>query len=740
MRFALTELSSAEHALRGEVRDFLALELPRGSFTPGLGMTSPKDPEFSRKLGARGWLGMTIPRAYGGHDRSAVERLVVTEELLRWGAPVAHHWVADRQSAPVIARFGSEELKRRFLPPICRGELSFSIGMSEPDSGSDLASLTTRATRDGDGWVLNGRKVWTTLAHVNDWIIVLCRTTPLEDSGDQRQGLSQMLVDLRSPGVTATPIPFIDGSAEFTEVVLDDAFVPDELVLGEIGAGWSQNTSELAYERGGPDRWLSTYLVVEELLRAQEDDPGAAPGAVLDLLGTAISNYRVLHQLTLSVARAVDRGDAPVVEASLLKEMGTRFEQDVLNSVLALVGNEPRLPPSSRFEQLLVAATVTAPAFTIRGGTLEILRSVAAKGLRPGALGPTASERSTEDDRLLEDTVERLLAKSCSVEVIEQAEAERWCATVWDPLAESGFPWISIDEAAGGSGGSLSDALAVVRVVGRYAAPVPLAETALLGAWLEASAGFNLTRGPLTVVTDGHALELVEGRVLGRAVVPWAEAADSILALVDTADATMIVGVRPEQLMITPRANMAGEPRDDVVFDVALDSVRSALAPDGVDAHALSLRGCLSRAVLSAGALEAIRELTIEYTNERRQFGRPIATFQAVQQHLVSVVQCSARASIAVDAAVRVFTSKEDPTFAISTARVIVDAAEVEATRAAHQAHGAIGVAREYPLHQFTRRLWSWRHEYGSGSTWRRSLGAEVATGGADQLFPSITR
>jgi alkylation response protein AidB-like acyl-CoA dehydrogenase len=385
MQFGLTELTAEERALRDEVREFLAAELPRGSFTPGLGMNSPKDPEFSRKLGARGWLGMALPRRYGGHERSAVERLVVAEELLRWGAPVGHHWVADRQSGPVIARFGTEEQKQRFLPGICRGELSFSIGMSEPESGSDLASLSTRAVRDGDGWVVTGRKVWTTLAHVNDWFIVLCRTTPIEDAGDKRLGLSQLIIDLKSPGLTATPIPFIDGTADFTEVLLDEVFVPDELVLGEIGAGWIQNTSELAFERGGPDRWLSTYLVVEEFLRECERDGEQLPDEVADLLGHAVANYWVFHHLTLSVAREIDRGGAPSIEASLVKEMATRFEQDVVNAVLALADDEPRAPARSLFERLLVSAAVTAPSFTIRGGTNEILRSVAAKGLRPGA-------------------------------------------------------------------------------------------------------------------------------------------------------------------------------------------------------------------------------------------------------------------------------------------------------------------------------------------------------------------
>ncbi len=384
IEFQPVELSVAERRLQREVQTFLEAELPRGTFEPGLGMNAAKDPEFSRKLGSRGWLGMALPTTYGGHDRSAVDRFIVVEQLLRWGTPVGHHWVADRQSGPVIAKFGTEQQKRRFLPGICAGELSFSIGMSEPDSGSDLASIKSKATRDGDGWVLEGRKIWTTWADVNDWIIVLCRTTPADQVDDKRQGLSQLIVDLKAPGVTVTPIPFIDGTADFCEVVFDNVFVPDELVLGEVGQGWSQNTSELAYERGGPDRWLSTYMVVEELLR--RDGNGPCSDELADLLGNAVANYWVLHHLSLSVARSIDRGEAPAIESSLVKEMGTRFEQDVVTAVLAFVESAPNTATASLFEKLLIAATLTAPSFTIRGGTNEVLRSVASKGLRPSGV------------------------------------------------------------------------------------------------------------------------------------------------------------------------------------------------------------------------------------------------------------------------------------------------------------------------------------------------------------------
>jgi 3-oxocholest-4-en-26-oyl-CoA dehydrogenase alpha subunit len=375
--FAPADLSDEELELQREVREFLATELPRGTFTPGLGMAAPRDRAFSAKLARRGWLGMALPARYGGHDRSAVDRFVVSEELLRWGAPVGHHWVADRQTGPVIHRFGTEEQKQRFLPAICRGELSFAIGMSEPEAGSDLAAVRTRATRVDGGWVVNGTKVWTSGAHLSDWFVVLCRTGDATE--DRHAGLSQLIVDLRSDGLTISSIPFLSGHHDFNEVVLEDVFVPDELVLGEIGGGWAQNTSELAHERGGPERWLSSYLLVEELMRSRPELFGAARARLA--LGDAVARWWAMRRLSLSVARMIDSGEAPAVQSALVKEMATRFEQDLLELVQELVALEPLRDGDALFERLLFETTLAAPSYTIRGGTNEILRSVAAKGL-----------------------------------------------------------------------------------------------------------------------------------------------------------------------------------------------------------------------------------------------------------------------------------------------------------------------------------------------------------------------
>ena len=376
MQFAPTALTPAEEALRAEVREFLAAELPAGH-RPALGFAGRHDPEFSRTLAKRGWVGMAIPPRYGGHGRSAVDRFLVAEELLAAGAPIGAHFVADRQTAPALLHFGTEEQRQRFLPGIAAGEVYFSLGMSEPDSGSDLASVRTRATRAEGGWTVTGTKVWTSEAHHNHFFAVLCRTSPVEE-GCKHAGLSQLVVDLSAPGVRISPIPYLDGSHHFNEVALEDVFVPDDMVLGELGSGWQQVTSELAYERSGPDRWLSTFPVLREWLR--ERGAGVS-GEEAVVLGRLAARFRAIRQLSLSVARALDDGSAPVVEAALVKDVGTRFEQDLVEALRDAAETELDQGSDSLFSALLAEAVLTSPSYTLRGGTTEILRSVAAKGL-----------------------------------------------------------------------------------------------------------------------------------------------------------------------------------------------------------------------------------------------------------------------------------------------------------------------------------------------------------------------
>jgi alkylation response protein AidB-like acyl-CoA dehydrogenase len=386
VRFHPAAFSSDHETLRREVRAFIERELPSGSYEPGLGMDGLHSPEFSRKLGAHGWLGMRVPPEYGGGGRSSLDRFVVTEELLAAGAPMMATWVSDRQIAPALLSYGSEEQRQRFLPAISRGECFFSLGMSEPDSGSDLASVRTSATRTDGGWILNGTKVWSTYAHLNHYMLTLVRTAR---EADRHAGLSQVIVDLAAPGVTVRPILLLDGTHHFNEVVFEDAFVPDGMLVGEEGAGWRQISSELAHERAAPDRIMSTYSVFDAYLRehAQEhgrdDDDRRA-----EAIGAFATRFWSLREMSASVAQMLDAGAAPNVEAAMVKDLGTTFEQDSVDLLRTLTATGPSPDSPSLFERLLSRAVVTSPTFTIRGGTTEILRIVvgrdlAREGMRP---------------------------------------------------------------------------------------------------------------------------------------------------------------------------------------------------------------------------------------------------------------------------------------------------------------------------------------------------------------------
>lgn len=376
MRFQPVALTAAEEALRSEVREFLADELPRGSYRPALGMNAVHSPEFSAKMAERGWVGMAIPESYGGHSRTPVDRFIVAEEVLAAGAPVGAHWVADRQTAPMLLAFGTEAQRRRFLPDIAAGRCWFSIGMSEPDAGSDLASVRTSATKVDGGWSVSGTKIWTSGAHLNHFFVVLARTSPLGE--DRHHGLSQLIVDLRSDGVKISPIPFLDGSHHFNEVQLSDVFVPDDMVLGEVGMGWQQVTSELSYERSGPDRFLSSWQLLETFLVEHRDI--AAEHA--EAIGGLVARAWGIRQMSLAVARSLQHGGRPAVEAAMVKDLGTMFEQEVVATMQSVFDADPDPGSESLFESLLAQSVLISPSYTLRGGTTEILRSVAARAIR----------------------------------------------------------------------------------------------------------------------------------------------------------------------------------------------------------------------------------------------------------------------------------------------------------------------------------------------------------------------
>ncbi|HYD49158.1 MAG TPA: acyl-CoA dehydrogenase family protein [Terriglobales bacterium] len=376
-RFELCRLPAAAEELRIEVREFLRETLPdhppeRRAYT-----WTGWDAEFSRKVGERGWLGMTWPKRYGGGERSALERYVVLEEMLSYGAPVAAHWVGDRQSGPLLLRYGTEAQRQNILPRICRGEIAFCIGMSEPDSGSDLASIRSRAERSDAGWRLNGTKVWTTGAYACDYMIALFRTTTVPDQ--KHQGLSQFLLPLRTPGITVRPIRDLSGNEHFCEVVFEDAVVPADSLVGEEGNGWSQVMAELAYERSGPERYLSCYPLLVELIGELTAN---AERREHEAIGRQVAHLATLRAMSISVAGLLEAGENPALEASLLKDLGGIFEQDLPGVAQALAPAEPRCDgAASQYQRVLAHLMQNAPSFSLRGGTREILRGIIARGL-----------------------------------------------------------------------------------------------------------------------------------------------------------------------------------------------------------------------------------------------------------------------------------------------------------------------------------------------------------------------
>jgi len=375
-QFPYTAIPPEAEEFRAEVRRFIAAE---GSAVPPLARADSWmgfDADFSRKLGAAGLIGITMPRRYGGREAGGFARYVVSEELLAAGMPVSAHWIADRQSAPLLLRYGTETQRERYIPAINRGEAYFCIGMSEPNSGSDLASIKTSATTAGDGWVLNGSKIWTTNAHRSHYMIALVRT---EGKGDDRHGgMSQFVIDLKAPGVTVRPIKDLTGHEHFNEVFFDDVALDADALVGTEGNGWSQVMAELAFERSGPERFLSSHTLLATVI----DAVGPQPDALQSFqIGRLVAKLYGLRAMSLAVTAELDAGGNPSWAASCVKDIGTGLEQELPEIAQLIAPGEPRIGPGSDQAQVLAYLTQMAPSFSLRGGTREILRGILARGL-----------------------------------------------------------------------------------------------------------------------------------------------------------------------------------------------------------------------------------------------------------------------------------------------------------------------------------------------------------------------
>ncbi len=374
----LTPIPPQDEALRDEVRAFLKEKVVEMPVESRIRSWMGFDASFSKELAAKGWLGLTLPKAYGGGERSNFARFVLVEELLAAGAPVSAHWIADRQSGPLILKYGTEAQKRFYLPRICQADAFFCIGMSEPNAGSDLASVKTRAVKTPAGWRLTGQKIWTTHAPRSHFMIALVRTSG--EAADRQKGLSQLIVDLNLPGVTIRPIHDLTGDVHFSEVFFDDVELADDALIGQEGQGWEQVTAELAFERSGPERLYSSMVLLDAWIAYVRSMESPSDASVV-LAGRLVSHLAVLRAMSISITEKLSRGESPVVEAALVKDLGTEIEQLIPSALTDALGADPERPIPASLMRVLSFVTQVAPSFSLRGGTREILRGMIARGL-----------------------------------------------------------------------------------------------------------------------------------------------------------------------------------------------------------------------------------------------------------------------------------------------------------------------------------------------------------------------
>ncbi len=385
------EFTREQEEFRLEVRSFLEEEIRRGLFKPACdAWIQGFSPEFTKKVAHKGWIGLTWPKEYGGQGRTNVDRFILTEEMLRYGAPAALHWFADRQIGRAIIHYGSDEQKREYLPKILRGEAYVGLGLSEPEAGSDLGSLQTRAAEDGDSYVLNGQKMWTSCARYMNYIYLVARTDP---NAPKHRGISEFIIPANLPGITVRPTIDITGAEAWGEVFYDNVRVPKNSLIGQVNRGFYQVANQLDYERSGLERLMGNYPLFDAIVRfAKETLRSGAPLCkdpfVRDKLARLQVEFEVGRLLTYRVALVIDSGRAPNVEAAMAKAYCTSFEQQLADLSTRIHGPYGQLAGESRWAPISGMAPdsfLSSMGYSLQAGTSEILRNiVATRGLGLG--------------------------------------------------------------------------------------------------------------------------------------------------------------------------------------------------------------------------------------------------------------------------------------------------------------------------------------------------------------------
>jgi len=375
-------LSEEQENFRQEVRNFLEGEIKQGLWKPSCdAWIMAHDPDFTRRVSKKGWIGLTWPKEYGGQGRSYIDRLILTEEMLRYGAPAACHWFADRQIGGAIVHYGTDQQKRELLPLILNGDAYVGLGMSEPDSGSDLASLKTKAAENGDEFIIDGQKTWTSGGSAMNWIYLVARTDP---DAPKHRGISEFFFRTDLPGITVAPIQDITGGVHFNEVFFENVHIPKTALIGEKNKGFYQILNQLDYERSGMERLMANYPLFEALLKhVKETERNGQPLAQNPLVRSKLAQLKVDFEIgrlhMYRVAMVMDEGRAPNWESAMSKAYGTSFEQRLASAAIEIVGLYGQLSPESKWAPMNGMAYhsyLSSKGYSLQAGSSEVLKNI----------------------------------------------------------------------------------------------------------------------------------------------------------------------------------------------------------------------------------------------------------------------------------------------------------------------------------------------------------------------------
>lgn len=388
MRFTITP---EQEKFRQEVRDFLNAELKAGAFSTSAasgGLIGGTSREFSLKMAERGWIGLTWPKKHGGQGRTYVEKMIMMEELFKFKAPIGYHFMADRQVGPALMNFGSDWQKEYFLPRIVKADegASFCLLFSEPNAGSDLAAVSTKAEKDGDSYVINGQKVWTSEGHLADWGWLLAKTD-FDPSVPKHKACSEFIVDLKAPGVTVRPIINIVGEHSFNEVFFDNVRVNRDYLVGKENDGFKQIMAQLDYERAGIERVTQNYTIYDRLTsyvkRMDKDDRGGGfYHWVRDSMAQLEIEFQIGRLLCYYTAWIIDQGKKPTSQAALCKAYCTQYEQRLNDLATRVLGPVSQIKQGAEWAPLdvdLASSYLWGPSYTLQGGSVEVLKNIVAQ-------------------------------------------------------------------------------------------------------------------------------------------------------------------------------------------------------------------------------------------------------------------------------------------------------------------------------------------------------------------------